>query len=62
MPPTAISGLGASDTARCHGDAIGPGAIVFAVMPLTNDPRAKTAVSAWTPPLEAPYAALLDRS
>jgi hypothetical protein len=43
-------------------DAIGPGAIVFAVMPLTKDARAKTAVSAWTPPSEAPYAALLDRS
>ncbi len=43
-------------------DAIGPDAIVFAVTPLAKDPRAKTAVSAWTPPLEAPYAALLDRS
>ncbi len=43
-------------------DAIGPDAIVFAVTPLAKDPRAKTAVSAWTPPLEAPYAALLERS
>jgi hypothetical protein len=43
-------------------DAIGPGAIVFAVMPLAKDPGAKTEVSAWTPLLEAPYAALLDRS
>ena len=42
-------------------DAIVPGAIVFAVMPLAKDPRAKTAVSAGTP-LEAPYVALLDRS
>ena len=43
-------------------DASGPGAIAFTVMPLAKDPRAKTAVSVWTPPLEAPYAALLDRS